>query len=52
MTVKELIELLSNLPLDAKVTAYDGDSEQSEEVSGSVYYPETNVVDLQTDDVS
>jgi hypothetical protein len=55
MTVKELIEQLEKIDGDAKVMAYDRDSDRIEEVTGFVYEDEDGVVigtevDLMTDE--
>lgn len=50
MTVKELIEQLKIVNQDAEVTAYDGDTETYEPVTG-IIYSEDNV-ELQTDPIA
>jgi hypothetical protein len=44
MTVRELIEQLEKIDGDAKVMAYDRDSDRIEEVTGFVYEDEDGVV--------
>ena len=48
MTVKDFIKMLSDLPQDAKVVAWDADSDDYQEVSGVVY--DDGTAELQTDE--
>jgi len=50
MTVQSLIELLSKLPQTARVTAWDADSEEYEDVTGVVWDDDGNELSIQTDD--
>jgi len=52
MRVRELIEQLSKLHPEARVYAFDVDSEDWESVSGLVYDEKTLSVNLYTDDNS
>lgn len=52
MTARHLVEMLLALDdLDIPVKAYNGDSEQLEEVSGMLYGGADQVVELCTDDM-
>jgi hypothetical protein len=51
VTVRELIEMLSKAPPNAKVRAFDPESNEHEEITGMVYGGTDLCVDLQTDDI-
>ena len=50
MTIAKLIELLSKMPQQSRVLAWDADSKEYEEVTGVIWDDSGKELILQTDD--